>query len=185
MNITRQLRQLRPQQTFLVFWKSREELLAGETLGSRTLRSRKSAKRIGHHALPDIGPKNEGGYGDFIKKMEERFLHERARIGFLGNYDVFICTDDSGVPHFHIWDSESKGAKYHTCIKIGCAEYYRHTGTEASLSQTEKENLCAFLKREHNPFPTNWEYLICMWNDNNDSIHVDENAEMPDYMQLN
>lgn len=116
---------------------------------------------------------------------DERFLYERARIGFLGNYDVFICTDDSGVPHFHIWDRESKGAKFHTCIRIGCAEYYRHTGTEASLTQTEKENLCAFLKREHKPFLTNWEYLICMWNDNNDSIHVDENAEMPDYMQLN
>ena len=117
--------------------------------------------------------------------MEERFLHERARIGFLGNNDVFICTDDPGtIPHFHIWDRESKDAKFHTCIKIGCAEYFHHTGTEPALSQSEKENLCAFLKREHKPFPTNWEYLICMWNDNNDSIHVDENAEMPDYTQM-
>ena len=119
--------------------------------------------------------------------MEEHFLYERARIGFLGDFDVFICTDDSGtIPNFHIWDRESKGAKFHTCIKIGCAEYYRHTGLKTSLSQTEKENLCDFLRSEckDKHFSTNWAFLVSMWNDNNDRVHVNGNAEMPDYTQM-
>lgn len=114
-------------------------------------------------------------------------LMEMARVGFFDEYEIYIHTDDPGnIPHFHIWDAETKGNKYHTCIKIEVPEYFHHTGKEDILNHKDKKDLMNFLnsKPKNKRFKTNWEYLVSMWNDNNSKIQVDEDKSIPDYTKL-
>ena len=114
-------------------------------------------------------------------------LMEMARVGFFDEYEIYIHTDDPGnIPHFHIWDAETKGNKYHTCIRIDKPEYFHHTGKEDTLNSKDKKDLVKFLnsKPKNKRYNTNWEYLVSMWNDNNSKINVDEDIEMPDYTKL-
>ena len=62
--------------------------------------------------------------------LNEQWLAEMAKVGKLNNeYDVVIWPKDNGeIPHFHIWDSNTRGDKFHTCIKIEKPEYFHHTG---------------------------------------------------------
>ena len=114
-------------------------------------------------------------------------LMEMARVGFFDEYEIYIHTDDPGnIPHFHIWDAETRGNKYHTCIMIQVPEYFHHTGKEDTLNHKDKKDLMNFLidKPKNKRFKTNWEYLVSMWNDNNSMIQVDEDQEIPDYTKL-
>lgn len=41
--------------------------------------------------------------------MENLRLDEIARVGFMGNFDVIIYTDDMEfIPHFHVVDKQQK-----------------------------------------------------------------------------
>ena len=114
-------------------------------------------------------------------------LWEMARVGFFDEYEIYIHTDDPGnIPHFHIWDAETRGNKYHTCIRIDKPKYFHHTGKEDILNSRDKRDLIEFLnsKPRNKRYDTNWEYLVSMWNDNNSKINVAEDIEMPDYTKL-
>ena len=119
---------------------------------------------------------------------QEQILNEMARVGFMGALEIWIRTDDPGnIPHFHIWDKNSKGQSFHTCVKIEKAEYFHHTGKEGILNTAQRKDLCEFLKSQcakNIRYKTNWEYLVSMWNDNNPNAILSENIEMPDYTQL-
>ena len=117
----------------------------------------------------------------------EKPLHEMARVGFFDEYEIYIHTDDPGhIPHFHIWDAETRGDKFHTCIRIDKAEYFHHNGKEDTLNSKDKKDLCKFLqsKPKNKRYDTYWEYLISMWNDNNSIIEINEEQEMPNYILL-
>lgn len=122
------------------------------------------------------------------EKLRESMLLEMARVGFIDDeYEVYIHTDDPGnVPHFHIWDAETRGQKFHTCIRIESPEYFHHTGKEDYLNSSMRKELVRFFKdkSKNKRFSSNWEYLVSMWNDNNSKINVPEDITMPDYTKL-
>lgn len=111
-----------------------------------------------------------------------------ARVGFIADeYEVYIHTDDPGnIPHFNIWDAETRGQKFHTCIRIESPEYFHHTGKEDYLNSSMRKELVRFLKSKskNKRFSSNWEYLVSMWNDNNSKMNVPEDIPMPDYTKL-
>lgn len=118
---------------------------------------------------------------------DETFLNEMAQIGKFTEYTVFVRTDDPGnIPHFHIWDSNSKGNNFHTCVKILKAEYVHHTGKEGVLNSSDRKELCAFLRlpSEDEPTKTNWEVLLIEWNRNNSEKKIDVKTPMLDYSLL-
>lgn len=118
---------------------------------------------------------------------DKTFLNEMAQIGKFTEYTVFVRTDDPGnIPHFHIWDSNSKGNNFHTCVKILKAEYVHHTGKEGVLNSSDRKELCAFLRlpSEDEPSKTNWEVLLIEWNRNNSEKKIDVKTPMPDYSLL-
>lgn len=123
------------------------------------------------------------------EKLRESMLLEMARVGFINDeYEVYIHTDDPGnVPHFHIWDAETRGHKFHTCIRIESPEYFHHTGKEDYLNSSMRKELIKFLKSKPTKlkrYDTNWEVVVDMWNANNSKMNIPEDIPMPYYMKL-
>lgn len=119
---------------------------------------------------------------------EKQGLLEMARIGFTDDgFEVYINTDDGGnVPHFHYRSGRYPDFKNHTCIEIKDAKYFHHDGKEAVLSSKQRKDLVKFLKSKNKSkgFDTNWDRLLADWNSNNSNMEVDENQEMPNYLNL-
>ena len=132
--------------------------------------------------------------GDVINELlhkdlgDKEALYEMALIGPMSNIlEVFVNTNDGGyIPHFHIWDSSTRGSEFHTCIRYDCPEYFHHSGKEDTLNSREKKSLDAFFKEpsRNKRFSTNWEYALSMWNDNNSSMNIPEDLKQPDYTRL-
>lgn len=123
------------------------------------------------------------------EKLRESMLLEMARVGFTDDeYEVYIHTEDTGnIPHFHIWDAETRGQKFHTCIKIESPEYFHHTGKEDYLNSSMRKELIKFLKSKPTKlkrYDTNWEVVVDMWNANNSKASVPDDPPMPDYTKL-
>lgn len=123
------------------------------------------------------------------EKLHESMLLEMARVGFIDDeYEVYIHTDDPvNIPHFHIWDAETRGQKFHTCIKIESPEYFHHTGKEDYLNSSMRKELIKFLKSKPTKlkrYDTNWEVVVDMWNANNSKANVPDDLPMPDYTKL-
>lgn len=123
------------------------------------------------------------------EKLRESMLLEMARVGFIDDeYEVYIHTDDLGnIPHFHIWDAETRGQKFHTCIRIESPEYFHHTGKEDYLNSSMRKELIKFLKSKPTKlkrYDTNWEVVVDMWNANNSKANVPDDLPMPDYTKL-
>lgn len=121
--------------------------------------------------------------------LQESMLLEMARVGFIEDkYEVYIHTDDPGnIPHFHIWDAETRGQKFHTCIKLEVPEYFHYTGKEDCLNSTMRKELVSFLRSKPTKlkrYDTNWEVVVDMWNANNSRANVPEDITMPDYTLL-
>ena len=113
-------------------------------------------------------------------------LNEMARVGYVGKYEIWVRTNDSGyIPHMHMWDSDTHGGKFHTCIRLDKPEYFHHTGKEDVLNSKMKKDLVNFLSSNYRLFGiTNWKWLLIQWNENNSNVTIDEDSEMPDYTKL-
>lgn len=113
-------------------------------------------------------------------------LFEMARIGYIGDLEIYIRTDDPGnIPHFHIWDKETMGDRFHGCIRIDKAEYFFHEGKYSTLNSKQRKELVKFLKSPYRTTGlTNWERLVLEWNDNNSEINLSDDYLMPDYFTL-
>lgn len=113
-------------------------------------------------------------------------LTEMARIGFTDDgFEVYINTDDGGnIPHFHYRTKNTW--EFHTCIRLDIAEYFHHDGKEDILNSKQRKQLVKFLKAEprNKRYKTNWERVLADWNDNNSDIEIDENLDMPNYLDL-
>lgn len=125
-----------------------------------------------------------------LYKENQEPLKEMAKIGSInnqigktGNYDIWVYTNDPGnKPHFHIINSEKH---FSCCVRIDVAEYFVHQGKEDILDNSLKKSLVYFLKSKHRKLPiTNWEYLCACWEDNNSDMPLDDNLEMPNYLNL-
>ena len=129
---------------------------------------------------------------DYIKetmKIDEQYLSEMARIGFLkgGSYEIYVRTNDPGFnPHMHIWDSNTRGEDFHTCIRLDKPEYFIHEGKADKLNSKMKKELIKFLGEydDDEPDKTHWEILLIEWNRNNSSVKVKKDTPMPDYTKL-
>lgn len=121
--------------------------------------------------------------------LRESMLNEMSRVGFIQDrFDVYVHTDDPGkLPHFHIWDKETKGKNFHTCIRIDCAEYFHHTGKTDTLNTKMRKELMNFLlsPAKSNRYNTNWELLVDLWNLNNSDVEIDPSTPIPNYLLLN
>ena len=114
-------------------------------------------------------------------------LDEMAQIGHIGEYQIYVRTNDPGkIPHFHIWDYETMGQKFHTCVQIKDAKYFHHTGKEGTLNSEERKELDSFLRQPFrtDKFSSNWELLIFEWNLNNSDTMIPEDFHQPDYTKL-
>lgn len=136
------------------------------------------------------------------RRLQERedmkMLYEMASVGYFTSQKssgkpkgmemkVFINGSEGNIPHMHIWDNDTNGQKFHTCVCLTTVDYFHHTGKEGVLSSKQKSSLVDFLKSEckNRRYKTNWEYALSMWNDNNQtSTQVDEESELLDYTQL-
>lgn len=123
-----------------------------------------------------------------FKKINNR-LEEMARVGSYDEVEVVVFTNDPGnIPHFHIRDISTRGKKFHSCIRLDKAEYFYHTGKEDTLNSSDRKDLVKFLssKSKSKRFSefTNWQVLLTMWNMNNSSVEIDEDAEMPNYILI-
>ncbi len=118
---------------------------------------------------------------------DDTAFHEMAQIGVFDAYVVWVGTDDEGiVPHFHVWDADTAGEVFHTCIQLEKAAYFHHTGKEDAFDSNSIEALCRFLRSPSvdEPEKTNWQVLVIEWNRNNPTRKVEKDSQMPDYQLL-
>lgn len=113
-----------------------------------------------------------------------------ARIGYVTNLELYVNTDDGGmIPHFHLRD-KTDWDKFHTCIQIEQPKYFLHEGKEDTLNSKQKKELQSFmespvtLKSYADKFENNWELVCFLWDSNNSSKMISEDAVQPDYTQL-
>ena len=122
-----------------------------------------------------------------LEELNEELLVEMARIGYAGDLEVYVMTDDPGyVPHMHLRDKMTRGQQFHSRVCLTKAEYAPEEGKKDLLNTHQKKDLVHFLKQPHRKKGemTNWQYLLTAWNDNNSKVTVDEDQPMPDYMKL-
>lgn len=97
-------------------------------------------------------------------------------------------TDDAGnLPHFNIWDKASRGQEFHTCVQITKPEYFHHDGNEGVLNKSQRKSLVKFMMSKPTKtkkFDTFREAVLTLWNMNNSDMDVDEDQEMPDYVNM-
>lgn len=117
-------------------------------------------------------------------------IYGMSRIGYSGNLEVYVNTDDGGnIPHFHMRDKDNWD-RFHCCIKILSPEYFVHEGKEDKLNSKQRKELCKFLNskvtrsRYAESMDNNWQFICLLWNVNNSSVEVPDDAEMPDYRLL-
>lgn len=122
-----------------------------------------------------------------IAESHMAILNEMARICYLGNLEVHVRTNDPGnIPYFHIWDRESNGENFHTCIEIKAAKYFHHTGKEDKLNASQRKKLVKKLRSKEagSPFASIWDEIIYAWNKNNSDMKVSPKQSMPDYTNI-
>ena len=109
-----------------------------------------------------------------------------ARIGFVGNLELYINTDDvCPLPHFHICDKDTKGKVFNTAICLDDVVYLDHSGKTDWLDVKQKKRLINFFQSKKEPLDiTNWQYILILWNTNNEYVKIDLDAPMPDYTKL-
>lgn len=113
-------------------------------------------------------------------------LEGMSRIGFIGNYEIYINTDDSGdIPHFH-YRLRDDWEVFHTCIEITRPRYFHHYGKENILSSHQQKDLQKFLSAKANVkgfSGTNWDLTVSLWNLNNSIEENTLNASQQDELQ--
>ena len=113
-------------------------------------------------------------------------LFETARIGCIGNLEIYIRTDDpDNIPHFHIWDKETMGRKFHGCIRIDKAEYCFQESKRSTLNSEQLGELVKFLESPYERYGiTNWDRVVIAWNDNNSKANLPDDYPMPNYLEM-
>ena len=119
-----------------------------------------------------------------------------ARAGTVTNkgtvYEIYVNTNDEGkIPHFHFRDMNA-WEKFHTCIRIGVAEYFHHGDKQDILNSNQKKLLEEFMSAptkkirydEHGNRMNNWQYVCDLWDSNNSDVEIPEDTIQPNYAEL-
>ena len=120
---------------------------------------------------------------------DPRLICEMARVGDMTNeLEVFVNTKEGGnIPHFHVWDKNTNGQKFHTCIEIADNRYFHHNGKEGVLNSRQRKALDGFLRQKParaTKFETNWDAILSFWNIGDSNMSVDLNQPQPDYSTI-
>ena len=124
---------------------------------------------------------------------EKDLLAEMARVGFIGEYEVYVHTDDAGfIPHVHIRDKATRGREFETCVQLKTNDYFLHGKYKDKMNSSLKKDFAEFMESpSRNPkYENNYEYAVDMWNDNNSTenvvIEYDEEGKIiiPDYRSM-
>jgi len=103
------------------------------------------------------------------------------------HYVVTVRTNDNGYnPHFHVFDSNTNGSKFSSCIRIDVPEYFVHGHYQDTLNTGDRDALAVFLQQispRDGQHRTNWERIVDEWNRNPNRPRV-RCVKMPDYHQL-
>ena len=119
--------------------------------------------------------------------IKQTNIYGMARVGYSDGLEVYVNTNDAGnIPHFHL-RKESEWGKFHTCIKIESPEYFWHEGKRGTLNSKQRKALVEFMNspvgisKYADRFENNWELVCFLWDINNSTISVSDNAVMPNY----
>lgn len=125
-----------------------------------------------------------------MKRMIKQDIYGMARVGYSGDLEVYVNTDDGGnLPHFHV-RLKNNGDKFHSCIRLDCAEYFLHAGKEDKLNSHQRKILQQFMEdtvelpRYKDKFNNNWELACFLWDTNNSDATIDDYVVQPDYRNL-
>lgn len=119
--------------------------------------------------------------------LQEQLLLEMAKIGNINDLVLYVRTNDPGnYPHFHMVDEATLGQQFYCCVRIDCAQYFKHTGKEGGLNSKRRKELVEFLQSpsEDEPEKTNWKVVLVEWNRNNSTKKVPLDLQMPNYKEL-
>ena len=117
----------------------------------------------------------------YFQEMAGRISKDKT-----GKCNLIIAVGDGErtVPHFHVFRSEEDLHKWRNgaCLFFTKNRYYDHSGNTETLTKKELEQVVARLKEIHPKLKVlNWEYLVSLWNDNNDRYEIPDDTPMPDY----
>ena len=132
------------------------------------------------------GKQSMKNLSEILISDDSRLLLEMARVGDMDNkLAIYIRSNDPrNIPHFHIVDQATLGNEFHTCIKIGVAEYFHHTGKENILNTKQKKSLMKFFSKSDKWGDNYWDIVLQEWNRNNSKIEVDRKLKIPNYLEL-
>lgn len=112
----------------------------------------------------------------------EHTLLEMARVGKFGECEVAIYGGEGFIPHFHFFDRESNRQG---CIRLDKAKYFSHGRKNDRLNSSERKDLVAWLRSPMRRVGMSvYEYMLFLWNENNPDFEIDEQMEMPNYLEL-
>ena len=118
---------------------------------------------------------------------EPSMLLEMAAVGEYGSYKVTVYGGEGSIPHFHIYDKQTKRQ---ICVKILEADYFKHGKYQDELFRDEVKDLAKWLKLPHeakrhpNYKITNYERICDLWDENNPKYELPAKITMPDYTKL-
>lgn len=104
------------------------------------------------------------------------------------SYIVEIRSNDGGyIPHFHVFDENSLGENFSTCIEIRSAKYFHHEGYKDEFNSKERKRFNAFMSELVDLGGrkiTRWQWGVEEWNKNNSKMTVGAEVCRPDYRDL-
>lgn len=85
------------------------------------------------------------GFNDVLNRIDEELqpLQEMARIGNVGNYEIFVYSGECSIPHFHFKNAKTGEEG---CLKILESDYFKHGKYQAELNSKERKEIFNFLK---------------------------------------
>lgn len=117
----------------------------------------------------------------YFYEMAGRLPRDRS-----GNFNFIVAVgcDEGTVPHFHVFWNEidMKGWRNGACLMFTENAYYDYSNNRKTLNRKDLIALVSKLKENRKDIKiTNWEYLIMLWNDNNEDYEIPMDTEVPDY----
>jgi hypothetical protein len=116
-----------------------------------------------------------------------RYLLEAGKLSrkVTGNVIIAVGGDEGNIAHFHYFRNEIdwKSWKNSACFMFEENKYFDHGTHTSTLRQKEMKWMVDVLNARCRDIPqmTNWQYLVMLWNDNNDLYEIPFKTPMPDY----
>lgn len=120
-------------------------------------------------------------------------INEMARVGYMGDMDVVVYTDDPGyIPHVHVIDRATRGQEFDACVMLEDNRYFSHGNHTDIFNSKQRKTFDTFM---HEPcrsprYANNYELAVSMWNLNNSDTYIIPKTDsegdtiIPDYLTI-